>query len=94
MDRGFPVRFWPSRVFLFPGTEARRFKNRRIYVDNRLEHLLDLKFNIPFFQRGQFPTSVSNGSQEILTPNPWAGHGNAAPFDQRTYLFKGVNLQV
>jgi hypothetical protein len=60
----------------------------RIYVDNRLQHMLDLRFNIPFFQRGQFPTSVSNGSQEIVTPNPWVGRGNSAPFDQRMCNFR------
>src|ERR1700761_5491918 len=46
--------------------------------------MLSLSFNIPFFQRGKFPTSVANASQEIILPNPWAGRGNSAPFDQRT----------
>lgn len=62
----------------------------RVYVDNRLQHMLDLRFDIPFFQRGQFPTSVANGSQEILTPNPWSGRGNSAPFDQPFYLILDV----
>jgi hypothetical protein len=79
-------------VFLFPGTDARRFQNRRIYVDSRLQHLLDLHFDIPFFQRGQFPTSVANDSQQIITPNPWAGRGNSAPFDQRTCNFRAREL--
>ena len=46
--------------------------------------MLDLRFNIPFFERGDFPASVSNGSQEIILPNPWVGRGNSAPFDRRT----------
>ena len=45
--------------------------------------MLSLRFDIPFFQRGDFPTSVSNASQEIVVPNPWTGRGNSAPFDQR-----------
>jgi hypothetical protein len=45
--------------------------------------MLSLRFDLPFFQRGQFPASVSNASQEIIVPNPWAGRANSAPFDQR-----------
>ncbi|KAF8468735.1 glycoside hydrolase family 16 protein [Russula ochroleuca] len=62
----------------------------RIYVDNRLQHMLDLRFDVPFFQRGKFPTSVANASQEIILPNPWAGRGNSAPFDQPFYLILDV----
>jgi len=62
----------------------------RIYVDNRLQHMLNLRFDVPFFQRGQFPTSVSNASQEIVVPNPWANRGNSAPFDQPFYLILDV----
>jgi len=62
----------------------------RIYVDSRLTHMLDLKFNEPFFQRGDFPASVSNASQEIILPNPWEGRGNSAPFDQDFYLIMNV----
>lgn len=57
--------------------------DRRIYVDNRLQHMLELSFNIPFFQRGDFPASVTNASSEIILQNPWANSGNSAPFDQR-----------
>lgn len=45
--------------------------------------MLNLRFDVPFFERGKFPTSVANASQEIILPNPWAGRGNSAPFDQR-----------
>lgn len=44
--------------------------------------MLDLKFNIPFFERGDFPASVTNASSEIILQNPWANSGNSAPFDQ------------
>jgi hypothetical protein len=91
MDRGFPVRFNNIRFFLSPVTDPRntRYKktkkqHSRIYVDNRLQHMLNLRFDVPFFQRGEFPASVSNASQEIIVPNPWAGRVNSAPFDQRT----------
>jgi hypothetical protein len=57
---------------------------RRTYIDSRLTYTLALNFNIPFFQRGKFPITVANNSQEIILPNPWAGRGNSAPFDQRT----------
>jgi hypothetical protein len=62
----------------------------RIYVDSRLTYMLSLTFNEPFFQRGKFPTSVTNGSQEINLPDPWAGRGNSAPFDQPFYLILDV----
>ena len=58
-------------------------QHSRVYVDNRLQHMLSLRFDVPFFQRGKFPASVSNASQEIIVPNPWAGRANSAPFDQR-----------
>jgi len=55
---------------------------RRIYVDTRLHHLLELKMNIPFFQRGEFPGVVQNGSEAIILENPWSGGSTSAPFDQ------------
>ncbi|KAL1942155.1 hypothetical protein VTO73DRAFT_6219 [Trametes versicolor] len=63
----------------------------RIYVDSRLTYMLMLKFNEPFFDRGDFPATVANGSQFIETPNPWAhGTKNVAPFDQPFYLIMNV----
>lgn len=43
----------------------------RIYVDTRLHKTLELTFNKPFFERGEFPPYVANGSQTIATPDPW-----------------------
>lgn len=59
----------------------------RIYVDSRLTKMLDLRFNEPFFKRGDYPTAVFNGTEEIVLQNPWEkANSNAAPFDQREYL--------
>ena len=60
---------------------------RRIYVDTRLHHMLDLTMNIPFFQRGDFPGVVQNGSEAIILANPWSGGTKAAPFDQCKFFF-------
>ncbi|KAJ7234461.1 glycoside hydrolase family 16 protein, partial [Mycena rebaudengoi] len=65
----------------------------RIYVDTRLHTLLDMKFNEPFFQRGEFPETfrTPEGKLEALQ-NPWvnATVKNAAPFDQDFYLIMNV----
>jgi hypothetical protein len=55
--------------------------------------MLNLRFDVPFFQRGKFPTSVSNASQEIIVPNPWAGRANSAPFDQRMSSLSFLKLE-
>lgn len=58
--------------------------------------MIEISFNKPFFDRGDFPPFVANGSQTIMTPNPWAnatGTGNdlnAAPFDKPFYLIMNV----
>ncbi|TFY58030.1 hypothetical protein EVJ58_g6670 [Rhodofomes roseus] len=59
----------------------------RMYVDTRLDHTLQLSFNEPFFERGDFPETIANGSNYIVTPDPWVnGTKNVAPFDQPFYL--------
>ncbi|KAI0771445.1 concanavalin A-like lectin/glucanase [Irpex lacteus] len=67
----------------------------RIYVDTRLHKMLDVSFlKETFFERGDFPPYVANGSQTIQTPNPWVeagGNGkNAAPFNKPFYLIMNV----
>ena len=52
-------------------------------VDTRLHPMLDIRFDESFFQRGDFPKTVFNGSQEIPLTNPWVGYDNSAPFNQR-----------
>ena len=85
MERGFPVRYnvvFSPRSLIF-ASKRNIQKYSRVYVDNRLQHMLNLRFDVPFFQRGRFPTTVANASQEIIVPNPWVGRENSAPFDQR-----------
>ncbi|THH03826.1 hypothetical protein EW145_g5982 [Phellinidium pouzarii] len=63
----------------------------RCYVDDRNTDMLQLKFNKPFFERGDYPQTVINGSAEIPLTNPWVNAGdNAAPFDQQFYLILDV----
>ncbi|KAI8969530.1 concanavalin A-like lectin/glucanase domain-containing protein [Trametes punicea] len=65
----------------------------RIYVDSRLTYMLTLKFNEPFFKRGDFPAVVANGTDFVQLQDPWAGGTrNVAPFDQPFYLI--MNLAV
>ncbi|KAI9459526.1 glycoside hydrolase family 16 protein [Boletus coccyginus] len=58
----------------------------RVYVDSRLNFMLELSFNEPFFTRGDFPSVVINGSTPIVLQNPWVNGTNATPFDQPFYL--------
>ena len=56
----------------------------RIYVDTRLQHVmpvLSLKKQ-SFWDRGDFPTVIQNGSQTVILDNPWVNGTKAAPFDQ------------
>ena len=63
----------------------------RIYVDSRLTYMLYLRFNEPFFKRGDFPSVVANGSDFIHLNDPWvSGTRNVAPFDQPFYLIMNV----
>lgn len=58
------------------------------YIDTRLLQVLYTNFNQPFWQRGQFPLSSSNGTR---LQDPWSQTGNpATPFDQEFYLILNV----
>ena len=59
---------------------------RRIYVDTRLHTLLDFRFNQPFFERGDFPQIIFNGSGLAPLPNPWINGSYSTPFDQGLLL--------
>ncbi|KAJ7220344.1 glycoside hydrolase family 16 protein [Mycena pura] len=65
----------------------------RVSVDTRLHTLLDLQFNEPFFQRGDYPATVTgaDGHPEAVQ-NPWtnATNADAAPFDQDFFLIMNV----
>ncbi|TRM66532.1 glycoside hydrolase family 16 protein [Schizophyllum amplum] len=62
----------------------------RIYVDTRLHHMLELKVDEPFWDRGDYPAVVQNGSDAIVLDNPWVNGSRAAPFDQEFYLILDV----
>ncbi|KAJ7073513.1 glycoside hydrolase family 16 protein [Mycena belliarum] len=62
----------------------------RMYVDSRLTHMLELKFNKPFWDLGDFPTVVQNGTASVVLQNPWVNGTKAAPFDQSFYLIMNV----
>ena len=84
MDERFSVRFPPPPSS--PSSRADRPPYyRRIYVDNRLQFMIQLSFFEPFFTRGNFPPVVQNGTTPIVLENPWVNGTNATPFDQRTF---------
>ncbi|KAK2464990.1 hypothetical protein APHAL10511_003066 [Amanita phalloides] len=64
----------------------------RIYVDSRLHHMLDMKFNVPFWNRGNFPQVVQNGTETVILSNPWMNGTNASPFDQSFYLILSLGV--
>lgn len=55
----------------------------RIYVDSRLHRMWDMNFNKPFWNRGNFPAVVQNGTETVILSDPWVNGTNASPFDQR-----------
>ncbi|KAF7511312.1 hypothetical protein GJ744_004877 [Endocarpon pusillum] len=58
------------------------------YIDTRLLQVLYANFDIPLWERGDFPLSDSNGTRLV---DPWSQTGNAAtPFDQDFYLILNV----
>jgi len=62
----------------------------RVYVDTRLHTLLDLPFKKSFFELGDFPSVISNGTGLIPLQNPWINGTNATPFDQEFYLIMNI----
>lgn len=92
MDWAVHVRYNPiflncftHSTFPFDSLIYSILSNRRLYVDSRLTHMLELKLNEPFFERGDFPPVIQNGSETIVLQNPWINGTRAAPFDQRGY---------
>ena len=41
-----------------------------------------MRFNEPFFKRGDFPATTLNGSTPVAVQDPWINGTNATPFDQ------------
>ncbi|KAJ7244312.1 hypothetical protein C8J57DRAFT_1476875 [Mycena rebaudengoi] len=58
----------------------------RMYVDSRLHHMMELRFNKLFWERGDFPNVVQNGTESIILENPWVNGTKAAPFDQLVWF--------
>ncbi|KAK4685148.1 protection of telomeres protein 1, partial [Tremellales sp. Uapishka_1] len=58
------------------------------YIDSRVSQVISLRFNKEsFWQRGDFPSTITNDSAVIKLTNPWIQSGNnVAPFDQPFYL--------
>ncbi|KAF2454579.1 glucan endo-1,3-beta-D-glucosidase [Lineolata rhizophorae] len=58
------------------------------YVDTRLLQVMYVNFDRPFWEKGQFPLSDSNGTRLV---DPWSQTGrHATPFDQDFYLILNV----
>ncbi|KIK58092.1 glycoside hydrolase family 16 protein [Collybiopsis luxurians FD-317 M1] len=75
----------------------------RIYVDTRLHTLLEYQFNEPFFEKGDYPDTIVNGTngQVQTLQDPWVDPATgqpkesaknrwSAPFDQEFYLIMNV----
>ncbi|KAJ7659260.1 glycoside hydrolase family 16 protein [Mycena polygramma] len=62
----------------------------RMYVDSRLKHMYELKLSKSFWDRGDFPPVVQNGTESVVLQNPWVNGTKAAPFDQSFYLIMNV----
>ncbi|WPG97900.1 Beta-1,3-glucan-binding protein [Acrodontium crateriforme] len=58
------------------------------YIDTRLLQVTYVNFNKPFWQKGSFPVSDSNGTRLV---DPWSQTGrDSTPFDQDFYLILNV----
>lgn len=56
-----------------------------MYIDNKVQTALTVKFDQKFWARGDYPTFYTDQNGDIAKlENPWYGSpNNAAPFDQR-----------
>ena len=59
------------------------------YEGSPVHKVLSVKFDEPFWTRGDFPSSTANGTQIV---DPWSGatDRSAAPFDEEFYLILNV----
>ncbi|KAF5373843.1 hypothetical protein D9758_000696 [Tetrapyrgos nigripes] len=61
----------------------------RIFVDNRLQAMLDLTMKSEkksFWNRGHYPATAQNGSTQAVVSNIYSSGGWDAPFDRKFYL--------
>ena len=49
--------------------------------------MMTLNINKSFWERGDFPQVINNGSEYIALKDPWANGSTAAPFDKRMFWF-------
>ncbi|CAK5275550.1 unnamed protein product [Mycena citricolor] len=63
----------------------------RIFVDTRLHTLLDFPFKQPFWDLGDFPSTIvgQDGRLQSLS-DPWTNGTSATPFDQDFYLIMNI----
>ncbi len=61
------------------------------WIDTRLAQVMYAKFNVPFFKKGSFSPTYSNGSM-ILDPWDGAGTSDATPFDRPFYLTLALSV--
>lgn len=63
------------------------------YVDSPRNLMLGLKFDKPFYERGNYPGTAQNGTHQVILKDPWAISGaNSAPFDKDFYLIMNVAI--
>ena len=63
------------------------------YIDNKVQTILDVKFDEDLWTKGNYPAFWQKGVDEtIRLENPWYTSNNInAPFDQGTFAFFGVS---
>lgn len=69
----------------------------RMYIDKRLHAAMDLsttKTKESFWNRGNFPPTAQNGTNQVVVENIWEKNGGGfnAPYDQEFYLI--ISLAV
>ena len=57
------------------------------YIDSRLLQVMYTPFQVPLWQRGEFPLSNENGTTIV---DPWIGGEVNTPFDQEFYLILNI----
>lgn len=61
-------------------------------IDSRVNQVFNINYKKKsFWDRGDFPAVVQNGSEQITLQNPWLkSDNNSAPFDRPFYLIMDV----
>lgn len=57
------------------------------YIDNKVQTILDVKFDEALWEKGDYPAFWQKGEETIRMENPWYTSDNInAPFDQGGYM--------